>query len=243
MDRQEQVLLNGLQEENRDFTVFPSDAADQFRAQDGKLVNASAGQEYRAFVLPMCEALPIETARLLEAYVRQGGNLAILEKVPRYAMKREQDGELKELMERILAYPQTVFFETVDTRQVLEWLEAVCPRELRILEGIRTCKKNFAHYPDWVIDPYIHTGEDLDGISWTVFEGERTNYYFVNYTDREQEIVAEVPSGMRPEIWDSLTGEIREADVLEKGAGAVYRVRMRLPKGYGIFLVTSKSIA
>ena len=243
IDRQEQVLLNRLQENNRDFTVFPSDATDQFEVQDGKLVNRSTGCEYQAFVLPMCEVLPLETAELLEKFVKDGGKLAIMEKVPCYSMKREQDGALKEIMERLLKAEQVTFFETVNVEELLTWLAKAVPQSLVITDGKSNCIKSFTHYPEWVIDPYIHTGEDIDGVSWTVFEGENTNYYFVNYTEQPQDVSVEVYSETQPEIWNSLTGVITEAKVTGKEIdekGTKYQINMELPKGYGIFLVTSR---
>ena len=65
--------------------------------------------------------------------------------------------------------------------------------------------------------------------------------YFVNYTDEVQEITVQVCSGIHPEIWDTYTGAIEPAQVVEEkrdGKGTQYQIRMRLPKDYGVFLVT-----
>lgn len=240
IDRQEQVLLNGLQEHNRDFTVFPSDATDQFTVENGSLVNKNTKQQYRAFVLPMCEVLPLESAYMLEEFAAQGGHIAVMETVPGYSMRREQDRELKAVMARIMEAPNTVFIESMDTQALLVWLLRAAPQELRIVEGVDCLKKKFLHYPDWVIDPYIHTGEDMSGVSWTAFEGHGTKYYFVNYTDGMQEITVQVYSRTQPEIWDTFTGGIEPADIVEKGTdetGEWCRIRMRLPADYGVFLV------
>lgn len=41
----------------------------------------------------------METAELLENFVKEGGRLAILEKIPCYSMKREEDEKLREINE------------------------------------------------------------------------------------------------------------------------------------------------
>ncbi len=241
IDRQEQILLNELQEHNRDFTVFPSDATDQFKVENGRLVNKNTNQQYAAFVLPMCQVLPLESARMLEEFAAQGGYIAVMETVPEYSMMEAQDGELKEIMKRIMDAPNTSFFEDMDTKALLMWLLEAVPQGMRIVEGTDGLKKNLLHYPDWVIDPYIHTGEDMSGVSWTAFEDQGTKYYFVNYTDEVQEITVQVCSGIHPEIWDTYTGAIGPAQVVEEkrdGNGTQYQIRMRLPKDYGVFLVT-----
>ena len=241
IDRQEQVLLNELQEHNRDFTVFPSDAADQFMVEKGRLVNKNTNQNYTAFVLPMCQVLPLKSARLLEEFAAQGGYIAVMETVPEYSMMEEQDGELKKIIKNIMDAPNTSFFESMDTKALLTWLLKAAPQDLRIVEGLDCLKKNFLHYPDWVIDPYIHTGEDMSGISWTAFADQGTKYYFVNYTDEVQEITVQVCSRTHPEIWDTFTGAIEPAVVMEEkedGSKKQYQLHMRLPKDYGVFLIT-----
>lgn len=129
----------------------------------------------------------------------------------------------------------------MDTKALLMWLLEAVPQGMRIVEGTDGLKKNLLHYPDWVIDPYIHTGEDMSGVLWTAFEDQGTKYYFVNYTDEVQEITVQVCSGIHPEIWDTYTGAIEPAQVVEEkrdGNGTQYQIRMRLPKDYGVFLVT-----
>lgn len=92
IDRQEQILLNELQEHNRDFTVLPSDATDQFKVENGRLVNKNTNQQYAAFVLPMCQVLPLESARMLEEFAAQGGYIAVMETVPEYSMWKPRMG-------------------------------------------------------------------------------------------------------------------------------------------------------
>lgn len=242
INRQEQVLLNELQECNRDFTVFPSDAADQFRIENGRLININTNQQYDAFVLPMCEVLPLESAKMLEKFAAQGGHIAVLETIPEYSMRKAQDSELKAVMTRIMEAPNTRFYEEVDSKTLLMWLSETVPQSLQIVEGMNGIKKNFTHYPDWIADPYIHTGEDMSGISWTAFEGDGTKYYFVNYTDEVQDITVEVYSETRPGIWDTFTGSMEPAEVVKEKTGELgkqFQVHMRLPKDYGVFLVTS----
>ena len=241
IDRNEQILLNTLQENNRDFTAFISDATDQFYVENGKLLNKNSGQSYEIFILPMCEVIPLETAELLEQFVSQGGKLLIMESVPEYSMKKEQDEKVRDIFVRIKNLPGTTIVNDMEASSALKWLDENSPQKLRIIEGISGCKKTALHYPDWIIDPYIHTGEDMQGITWTHFQGKTDAYYFVNYTDEQQELTIEVESKIKPEIWDTLTGEINAAEIVKADEEAgVYQVKLTLNANYGVFLVTGK---
>lgn len=240
IDRKEQILLNTLQEKNRDFTVFASDATDQFYVEDGKLVNKNTKQSYETFILPMCEVIPEATVKMLAEFAKQGGKLLVMENIPEFATNREKDQKVKDIFEQITKLENVTEVSSADAEKAIEWLEENCPQDIHIIEGIKGCNKTALHYPEWVIDPYIHTGEDMTGISWTRFEGEQTAYYFVNYTKEAQEITVEVKSEKKPEIWDTLTGEIKEAQSV-KVQDDIYQVKMNLNENYGVFLMTGKS--
>ena len=243
IDRKEQILLNSLQEKNRDFTVFDADATDQFEVKDGRLVNKNTRQTYRAFILPMCEIIPEETAELLAEFALQGGKLLIMETVPELATGLGRDEKVKELFAGMRKQESVSFMPSADAKMASDWLEKHCPQNIYITAGENKCRKTFLHYPEWVIDPYIHTGEDVTGITWTQFEQDHTvAYYFVNYTNEVQEITVEVESSLPPEIWDTLTGEITEVQSEKvQGTENIYRVKMSLNQNYGIFLMTGKN--
>ncbi len=248
LDRDEQILLNRMQEENRDFTVFPGDAVDQFTVQDGALVHRTTGQTYHTFVLPMCEVLPLAAAELLDQFARSGGKLAIVKDIPKYSTRHEEDDRLKEIFRQITALPSVIVFDTFDCDALLSWLDTACPQAMKITSGIADCKKTFfgkpfLHYPEWVIDPYIHTGEDMHGISWNTFGNEeKTCIYLINYTDQPQNITVTVSATEIPEIWDTWTGAIEKAEILhyDKAQG-IYELALQLPKSYGVFLVTDSA--
>lgn len=238
LDRKEQILLNSLQEKNRDFTVFVSDATDMFRVKEGKLININTKQSYTAFILPMCEIIPLETAKLLCEFTSQGGKLLILESIPKYAMNKEEDAELKEFMKQITESANTTVQEENDVQATIQWLEKNCPQQFKIISGKKECKKNVQHYPEWIIDPYVHTGENITGISWTHFEGEADAYYLINYGEEAQLITVEIRSIGCPQIWDPFEGEIKEAEAVSIDRDKnIWHVKINLDKRYGIFLM------
>ena len=113
------------------------------------------------------------------------------------------------------------------------------PGPVRIVKGCESTVKNHPCYPPYLIDPYMHGGEDLTGVMFTryVKDGKR-NTLFMNYGSSPETIEAEiVTSGNTPEIWDTFTGEIREAEVVEKD-GTWCRIRLELPRHYGIIVVS-----
>ena len=107
-----------------------------------------------------------------------------------------------------------MLFDGSEIELLLHWLERCCPQPIHITDGIRTCKKNKIQYAAWLQDPYIHTGEDMSGISWTTFKERKT------------------------EIWDPFTGEIQEGQMV--GNGERKNVCITVPAGRGILLLTVK---
>lgn len=266
IDRREQLLLSGLQERNIDYSILPSDAIDNFKVVGKKLVNRLTGQTYEALVLPMCEVLPLKAALLVDAFVRQGGAVCFMEDYPHLAMKPSEDDQVCEIAKAIRQHENVHFIEDAsDVVSLAAWIGRVAPAPVRVISGTWGCKNNHPCYPDYLIDPYMHTGEDLDGVSCTTYlKAGRREYFFVNYTDKPQPLTVEVPSNNIPEVWDSFTGEIFAAEVVavenvsehpgaaeDNGmmAGAefgrslvgdsrLYTVKLILPSHYGTFLVT-----
>lgn len=239
IDEKEQYLLTGLQMKNLDYTVFPSDAVTNFRCENGKLINTLTGQTYTSFVLPMCEVLPLPVAKLLEQFAAQGGKLLILDCLPKYAMNREEDSTVKELFAALLADGKADFIEAADDVDAISaWLRNNNPQPFAVTSGLAENESTYRYYPAWVIDPYMHDGEDITGIYHCRYvEGAQRRFFLVNYTTKPQTLTVKVSSACPPEIWDPLTGQITPAKVLEQN-GLEYHVEFTLQPNYGTFLVT-----
>jgi hypothetical protein len=244
IDKKEQFLLNGLLEYNIDYTVLPGDATGNFEIQGDRFTNWFTGLEYRSFILPMCEIIALPLAQLLDEFTAQGGRLCIIDGIPQFGLQKATDDEIVKIFERIMERPTVKYLNDITKMQeIAEWLKTGAAQDMRIISGIDYCKNTQLHYPDWLIDPYIHTGEDLDGVSWCKFlNGSNRIYYFINYTKMPQELVIEVASSTVPELWDTFTGEISTAPILQSataGKELQYTIKIDLPCNYGVFLIAN----
>lgn len=116
-------------------------------------------------------------------------------------------------------------------------LNRYIPHPVRITKGKNGTVNNHPAYPPYLIDPYMHGGEDIDGVMFTRYlKDGRRNTLFMNYGSRPEVIEAVVETDEAPEVWNTFTGEISHAEVLEKAEGN-YRIRLELPCNYGIFVV------
>ena len=246
IDHKEQLLLSGLQEKNAAYSILPSDAIDNFTVKGRHMINRLTGQVYTAVVLPMCEVLPLKAALLFDAFARQGGQLCLMENYPALAMKKAEDAQVRNIFENMKLLDNVHFIEdAADVDHLETWLTTAAPAPIHVVSGRYGCKNNHPSYPDYIIDPYMHTGEDLDGVGCTRYlkDGHR-EYFFVNYTSVPQKLSVRVPSLSAPEVWDCFTGEIYAAEILEDGDGrrasdlTEYTVSLTLPPHYGTFLVT-----
>jgi hypothetical protein len=240
IDRKEQLLLTGLQQQNIDFVSFPSDAVSNFTVKDGRLVNKLTGASFSVFILPMAEVLPLAVARLLDNFARQGGRLCLMEDMPVYGMRKEDDPEVRAIFEKLKQDGLLTWIDAADDDQQLgDWVRKQMPSPLRILSGTNSCTNNHRCYPEWIIDPVMHSGEDLTGVAYIRYRKGRTReYFFVNFSRGPQTLIVEVPSGSAPEVWDTYAGTIETADLLSEREG-IYRLRLILPPNVGIALMTT----
>lgn len=239
IDRDTQLLLNGLLSENLDFDLLHRDAVENFDVEGAQIVNRASGQRFSSLVLPMCEVLPVEAARLCERFAKAGGKIIAVGAMPRLALDPSDDGEVQSIMTELEKNGSIHQFEADQTEDLYRNLRENVPGPVRIVKGCAGTVNNHPCYPPYLIDPYMHGGEDLTGVMFTryVKDGKR-NTLFMNYGSSPETIEAEiVTSGNTPEIWDTFTGEIREAEVVEKG-GTRCRIRLELPCNYGIIVVS-----
>ena len=236
-DREMQLLLSGLMSENLDYELLHKDAVGNFEAFGGKIKNIKTGQEFSVLILPMCRVMPVEAAKLCRDFAVQGGKILALDEIPVYAMPREEDEALGGIFREIAETGNLTILPVEEKEALYGKIREVIPMPVAIIDGAKRAANNHPCYPAWLIDPYMHGGEDLSGIQFVRYrkDGKR-NTLFVNYSAEPETITVRLEAGEEPEVWDTFTGEIRKAQILERNGGS-YLVEMTLPCNYGVFLV------
>ena len=92
-------------------------------------------------------------------------------------------------------------------------------------------------YGDYLIDPYVHTGEDISGDMFNTYvAGDERRTLFMNYGKELEEIRVRVRSLTKPVICDTLSGEVREvSDFTVDGEDWLFD--LTLPNTHGIVVV------
>jgi len=238
IDAEYQKLLTGLQEQNIDFDVLNADALGNFRAEDGEIINTLNGERFNTFILPFCEVMHIETARVLNNFVLGGGKLMIIDGYPTFAVNEADDDELRVIVDEWKVNETVELYSKSDSLGGLaDRINSVSNPPIRIVRGLGKNANNHRNYPEWLIDPYFHEGEDITGIMYARYikDGFR-NTYFVNFGAKPETISVFARCSDEPQVWDTLTGTIQKP-ALKKCDGG-YIVDLELPAGYGIFLVS-----
>ena len=239
IDHELQILLNGLLSKNMDFELLHQDALENFKVKDGKMVNRLSGQKFSVLILPMCQILSLEAAKLCEAFVKEGGTIYALDEIPYMGYGEEEDKEVKAVMEKIIEYSGFEFLKMNDMNLLYARLKCKLPNPVEIIEGCFETINNHPAYVNYLIDPYIHTGEDITGVMFNRYckDGNR-HTLFMNYGKSEEVIQIRTTSvGRKPSVWDTYTGEIREAEIVSN-EGDKYIVKLELPHTHGVVLVT-----
>ncbi len=239
LDREIQLLQSGLQEQNLDYDLIHKDAVCNFKAENGKIVNTLSGQSFDVLVLPMCKVLPSSMIGLCEEFLNQGGKIIALEEMPCYALPMADDKKLLDAFSKMQAQEGFCYLPIDNKDEIYKAVRNAIDMPIEIIDGVSTNKNNHPAYPSYLIDPYIHTGEDLSGVMFNSYlkDGKR-NTLFMNYSNTPETITVKVKGADKsPEIWDTFTGEIKEAQVVARDIDSV-SVTLTLPCNYGVILVS-----
>lgn len=241
IDHNVQVLLNGLTSKNLDFDLLHQDALENFAVENGKIVNKLSGQSFSVLVLPMCQILSVKAAKLCEEFLAAGGKVFALDEIPSMGYGVSEDEELKAVVDRISASENFKFLSMEDMDAIYAEVKAATPNPIEIVAGCAETVNHHPTYPNFLIDPYIHTGEDITGVMFNRYcKGDSRHTLFMNYGDSKEiiQVRTESRNGV-PTVWDTFTGEIKDAKVVSQ-EGAIYILQMELPNTHGVILVTPK---
>ena len=155
-------------------------------------------------------------------------------------MMKQDDETVCRIMKEMLKEESVCVIEDFDVNAVIDRISEKAPLRLQVLSGNGICKKNMLHYPEWVIDPYMHTGENMTGISWAAWrEKDETRYLVINYGDRKESLAVRCRAAVIPQIWDPVTGEVWDADVTLADSQK-FEVKVDVEPGCGLFLIAKE---
>lgn len=230
------------------FDLVNDDVLQNHMQMDGQALRLGE-MTYRVLVLPDITALSVETMRQIAAYVKQGGRVIALEKVPSVAagLNRhvEQDAEVKTLVAEVFGTPAvaddhaahpcdqgtTWFLDTV--------LQRLDPLEYRsgafdpLIKALKQCAAAD-------MDPdLVHAGKRTnDGLVCTHRRSPDMDLYFVtNLQDVavDRRVGFHVKDG-HPSFWEPRTGQRRDVTSYARD-GEYTRIQLKLKPYESTFVV------
>ncbi|MDR1336450.1 MAG: glycoside hydrolase [Tannerella sp.] len=188
-----------------DYDVTNKEILLRLKVRDGKLT-VPGGIEYRALVLPDHKALSLDALKKIDGLLQQGAS--VIGYRPEHYIsltggdKAQQ--QFRKLADKIWGNDTSAKGEKAYGKGVVAW--GVSAREFLMNRGVR---------PDFSV-PDNEAG--FDYIHFTV--AGKDVYFVSNQTEERQKTVCSFRvSGFRPEIWDALTGTIREAKAFRQQEG------------------------
>ena len=146
---------------------------------------------------------------------------------------------VEEIMDRMCKDDKCTIISSDDISDICEEVKKHIPHPVEIVSGTRGLINEHPAYPPYLIDPYLHTGENMTGVGFTRYikDGER-RILVMNYGDAPDEIELYVEGKSLPTIWDTLSGEIIEAKVVQKKQnGAI--IALTLPCNHGLIITST----
>ncbi len=237
IDRNEQILLNTLLSGNVDFELLHRDACENFKVSDRTIENMLTGQRFDVLILPYCKVLPLEAAVMAESFADNGGTVILIEEVPAMGISAAEDEKVRAVFERIGDRCRLISEKEIGG--ICDLMEAFIDRPVEITVGTKGTVNNHMSYGDCLIDPYVHTGEDITGVMFNSYVvGAERRTLFMNYGKEKETIEVKVRSTSEPVIWDTLTGEVRKPSGC-RAEGERYFFSLELPATHGIIVTAT----
>ena len=213
-------VLPGFDYDVTDETIFL-----QLKIKDGQIV-VPGGIEYRVLVLPDHKVLSMAVLEKVEYLLRQGAHVIGYKPEGSVSMVGGEQKQFHQLADKIWGKDVTEKGEKKYGKGLLAW---------------GTTAREYLLSKDIPVDFNVAESEsktDFDYVHYTI---AGNNIYFVtNQTIERQTLNCQFRiSGFRPELWDALTGEIREAKAFSQKAG-ITTVPLTL-ESYGAIMVVFNS--
>jgi hypothetical protein len=214
-----------------DYDVVNEEILLQLKVKDGKIVVPAVGIEYRVLVLPDHKVLSLDALKKVDELLQKGASV-IGYKPERYISLTGSDKaqqQFRKLADKIWGKEATGKGTKKYGKGVVA--HGVTAREFLMNAGV---KPDFA-----VINNDSKTG--FDYIHYTV--AGKDVYFVSNQTEERQKITCSFRvSGFRPELWDALTGTVREAKAFTQKDGLT-SVPLTLEPYGSVFVVFNEPTA
>jgi hypothetical protein len=216
-------VMPGFDYDVTDETIFL-----QLKMQNGKIV-VPGGVEYRVLVLPDHKILSMAVLEKVKSLLKQGATVIGYKPKSSVSLVGVEQKQFHKLADEIWGIDVSEKGQVKYGKGLVAW--GITAREYMLLKNVPT---DFN-----VVESDSKT--DFDYIHYTV--GGSDIYFVTNQTTERETINCQFRvSGLQPELWDALTGEIREANAFSQKDGLT-SVPLTLEPYGAIMLVFNKEIA
>ncbi|MDR1381794.1 MAG: glycoside hydrolase [Tannerella sp.] len=213
-----------------DYDVTDGEILLQLKVEDGRLT-VPGGIGYRALVLPDHRTLSLDALKKVDELLRKGAH--VIGYKPEHYVSLTGGGkaqeQFRELSDKIWGTDNAGKGERTYGRGVVAW--GVSAREFLTDRGVG---------PDFAVEG-SESKTDFDYIHYTI--AGKDVYFVSNQTEERQKTACTFRvSGHRPELWDALTGDIREAKAFSQHDGFTSVPLTFEPYG-AVFIVFNKPLS
>lgn len=215
-------VLPGFDYDVTDETIFL-----KLKMKDGRIV-VPEGVEYRVLILPDHKVLSLAVLKKLESLLQQGAQIIGYKPESSVSLVGGEQQQFHKLADKIWGNGASGKGEKKVGKGQVTW--GLTAREYLLSKEVLT---DFN-----VVESESKT--DFDYIHYTV--GESDVYFVTNQTTERQTINCQFRvAGLQPELWDALTGEIREALAFTQ-KNRITTVPLTLEPYQAVFVVFNKKI-
>lgn len=186
IDREYQLFLNMLEDRNVPYQIITNDSMKNYQIKENKWVNCLNQESFHTIVFLDTEIIPEETRKKIQVYTQNNGRIFSCHSETHVFEEKKYD----------------------DIRQMADACLQITDIGLEVMEGTKYCEHSVMAYPDHLIDPYIHNGENLYGVGISRYDKDGHRIYnFTNYNLSEEKITVKLNDISTVELWNPENGE------------------------------------
>jgi hypothetical protein len=237
IDNQFQLICNRLTDENLDYEILGNNSLSGFIVKNGKLINIHTGASYSVIILPCVKIITPDMITLLERFTTEGGLVVSYHNEPYITVSK--DGSHMRQTLTVADNAKFTVAREIDEIIQLCWDNIKLP--FKILQGPDKTVHSQSSYPDYLIDPYIHDDEKLNGVGVSRYKKTGTHIFnFTNYNEKPEKLRIWLESEQIPNVFIPETGEILYAENATKRDNG-FEFDLAIPANRAVFVVCVKT--
>ncbi|MBE5969092.1 MAG: hypothetical protein E7242_02560 [Lachnospiraceae bacterium] len=205
-----QKLFSSLQNANLDFELLHEDALDNFKQHKGRIINKANLQNFSLIIIPWTKIMSYKSLKLIYEFCLESGKVLLIGFEPKLCLEKINQNRYNDLLKKLLNNKNVSLLN--NNKDIVKAIEKRVNLSVKMLNKVKNTSNCL--YSNGLIDPYIHTGEDIKGIRFVKYKKDNKRHtLIVNYDDCKAKLKFCL-KGKKAEIFELTSGKSYTKEII-----------------------------